>query len=177
MKENNFPRMHVSLYVTDIEKTVSFYSAFFGAEPTKVKEGYAKFTLDKPSLIISFVQNKYKVSPNVGHFGFQVETQQELTDKLVLAKLNDLSVIEENNTACCYAVQDKFWVSDPDGYMWETYYFHADVEFNNPRTFQTKELEGACCTTEAEKIAADCCTDTIGEKKKVNLNELTKTCC
>jgi catechol 2,3-dioxygenase-like lactoylglutathione lyase family enzyme len=55
---NTFPRMHVSLYVSDMQKTIAFYNSFFGQEPQKVRPMYAKYILDKPSLIISFVENK-----------------------------------------------------------------------------------------------------------------------
>ena len=77
MKTNQFPRMHVSLYVSDIQRSVGFYTKLFGQEPTKVKPKYAKFTLESPSLIISFVENKERVQQNFGHLGFQVETIEE----------------------------------------------------------------------------------------------------
>ena len=105
--------------------------------------------LDSPSLIISFVQNPEKVNANFGHLGFQVETEKELADKLNLAKKNNHVFLEEVGTNCCYATQDKFWAKDPDGYMWEVYYFHTDSEFNDPRY----EDQGAvaCCTPEKEE--------------------------
>lgn len=136
--------MHVSLYVSDIEKSVSFYSSFFNQEPTKVKPGYAKYTLDEPSLIISFVENKDRVKSNFGHLGFQVETIEDLNIKLWEAKKKNLVTKEEVGTNCCYAKQDKFWATDPDGIQWEVYYFHEDAEFNDPH-FETKEAI-ACCT-------------------------------
>ncbi len=74
-KKSNFPRMHVSLYVSDIQKTVEFYNTFFGVSVNKVEKGYAKYILDQPSLIISFIENKERVKSNFGHLGFQVETQ------------------------------------------------------------------------------------------------------
>src|ERR1051326_8640675 len=120
-----FPRMHVSLYVSDIAKSVEFYSQFFGQEPAKVKPDYAKYILEKPSLIISFVENKERVQCNFGHLGFQVETPAELEERLTLVKRKNLVTKEELGTNCCYAKQDKFWVNDPDGVQWEVYYFHT----------------------------------------------------
>ena len=70
-----FPRMHVSLYVKNLERTVDFYQNFFGEVATKVKPGYVKFTLEKPSLIISFVENSENINPLFGHLGFQKELQ------------------------------------------------------------------------------------------------------
>ena len=159
MKTNPFPRMHVSLYVSDIAKTVEFYTGFFGQETAKVKPGYAKFVLDRPSLIISFVENKERVQENFGHLGFQVETVEDLNLKLWDAKKKNLVAKEETGTNCCYAKQDKFWVNDPDGVQWEVYYFHSDAEFNDPH-YETKEAS-ACCSP--------------SEKQKVNLSE--KACC
>ncbi|MCB9234488.1 MAG: VOC family protein [Bacteroidia bacterium] len=143
MNNSIFPRMHVSLYVSDLEASRKFYTTFFGQEPVKVKPGYAKYVLEKPSLIISFVEHADRVGAGFGHLGFQVETPEELEIRLAAARKSGLVALEETGTACCYAVQDKFWAMDPDGYRWEVYYFHQDAEFNDPR-YQT-EAE-ACCS-------------------------------
>ena len=144
MKTNPFPRMHVSIYVSDIQQSVNFYSLFFGTEPVKVKPGYAKYILEKPSLIISFVENKERVIANFGHLGFQVESTEDLNIQLWQAKKNNFVSKEETGTNCCYAKQDKFWVSDPDGVQWEVYYFHADSEFNDPH--DPTDEHSVCCT-------------------------------
>lgn len=143
MNTNNFPRMHVSLYVRDLAQTTSFYTSFFGTEPVKVKPMYAKYVLESPSLIISFVENKERAQPHFGHLGFQVETVEELNKRLWEAKMKNLVSREEVGTNCCYAKQDKFWVSDPDGTQWEVYYFHQDAEFNDPHYEMSKA--SACC--------------------------------
>ena len=139
-----FPRMHVSLYVSDIAKSVEFYSQFFGQEPAKVKPNYAKYVLEKPSLIISFVESKEKVQSNFGHLGFQVESLEDLNIKLWEAKKKNIVAREEMGTTCCYAKQDKFWVNDPDGVQWEVYYFHADAEFNDPHYEKSSEAAPCC---------------------------------
>lgn len=146
MKANPFPHMHVSIYVSDIQQSVNFYSLFFGAEPVKVKPGYAKYILEKPALIISFVENKERVKSNFGHLGFQVETPEDLNIQLWEAKKKNLVSKEETGTNCCYAKQDKFWVTDPDGVQWEVYYFHADSEFNDPH--EHADEHSVCCTSE-----------------------------
>ena len=143
MNTQQFPKMHVSLFVSDLGKTVEFYTKFFGQEPEKIKDGYTKYELVAPALIISFIEASEKVAPQAGHFGFQVETKEELNDKLNMARGMGLVQKEEIDTACCYAIQDKYWAVDPDGYQWEVYYFHEDVEFNDPRINDTKE---ACCS-------------------------------
>ena len=135
--------MHVSLYVSDIDETVNFYNSFFGIEAVKVKPFYAKYILENPSLIISFVENKERVKANFGHLGFQVETSEDLNIKLWEMKKLHLVSKEETGTNCCYAKQDKFWVTDPDGIQWEVYYFHEDAEFNDPHYEMTET--SACC--------------------------------
>lgn len=148
-----FPRMHVSLYVKDIHQTIDYYTKFFGQGPSKTKKQYAKFELEKPSLIISFIEGEAR--SQFGHLGFQVETKEELNNRLNLARGYDLVEKEEIGTACCYAIQDKFWVSDPDGYHWEVYYFHSDAEFNDPR--YERGSDEACCTPKTIKAEATCC--------------------
>ncbi len=142
-----FPRMHVSLYVSDLEKSIDFYSSFFAAPPAKVKPGYAKYVLENPSLIISFVENPARVQQNFGHLGFQVETVEELNIRLWEARKKKLVSKEETGTTCCYAKQDKFWGSDPDGVQWEVYYFHADAEFNDPH-YELSEASPCCMPNE-----------------------------
>ncbi len=148
--------MHVSLYVADLTATQQFYSTFFGQEPTKVRPGYAKYTLDSPSLIISFVENASRVNAHFGHLGFQVETAAELDARLEAARATGLVAREEMGTACCYAKQDKFWVTDPDGTEWEVYYFREDAEFNDPRYQQEYDAatNSQCCIAPAAQEAA-----------------------
>jgi catechol 2,3-dioxygenase-like lactoylglutathione lyase family enzyme len=147
-----FPRMHVSLYVSNLTASVNFYTTFFGKPADKIKPGYAKYILDSPSLIISFIENPERVQSNFGHLGFQVATQEEMMFRLEQARKQGIVSKEEIGTACCFAVQDKFWANDPDGVQWEVYYFHEDVEFNDPH-YENKDSE-ACCmpVPQLEKI-------------------------
>jgi catechol 2,3-dioxygenase-like lactoylglutathione lyase family enzyme len=176
MHKNLFPRMHVSLYVSDLQKSVEFYTSFFGVQPNKVKPQYAKYILEEPSLIISFVENKERVSENFGHLGFQVETVEDMNLRLWEAKKKNLVAKEEIGTTCCYAKQDKFWVNDPDGVQWEVYYFHEDVEFNDPHYESTEA--SACCTPEQkEKSSSTKTTDnTVSTGQGDNIIK-EKSCC
>ncbi|MFT2011532.1 ArsI/CadI family heavy metal resistance metalloenzyme [Pontibacter sp. 13R65] len=152
MNQATFPRMHVSLYVADIQKTIRFYSAFFGQEAEKIKPTYAKYVLASPSLIISFVENQERVQQHFGHLGFQVETLEELNNYLKRAKDQGLEIREEIGTNCCYAYQDKFWVNDPDGVQWEVYYFHQDADFNDPH-YELQEASACCMPASVDKPA------------------------
>ena len=156
MNTNPFPRMHVSLYVSNIAKTTEFYTVFFGQEPAKVKPKYAKYVLESPSLIISFVENKERVKQNFGHLGFQVETVEDLNLRLWQAKKKNILAKEETGTNCCYAKQDKFWVNDPDGVQWEVYYFHADADFNDPH-YELSSTSACCTPKEKGKFETACC--------------------
>lgn len=171
MENIQFPRMHVSLYVSDIASTVNFYTSFFGMPASKVKAGYAKYELASPGLIISFVENESRVQENFGHLGIQVGSKEEMEARLEVARSQGIVSLEEIGTACCYAVQDKFWVTDPDGHQWEVYYFHEDVEFNDPK--YADEDTTACCSPVAVTMETE-------EKTKVSLSDLNKKeepCC
>ena len=149
MKTSEFPRMHVSLYVKDVNATTDFYQKFF--------------ELENPNLIISFVENETEVQPLFGHLGFQVGTVEELNLRLEAIKEFDMNTLEETGTSCCYAKQDKFWVTDPDGYRWEVYYVHEDVEWNDPKYNGTAD---ACCSpamvVEPVKKEETCCDPASG---------------
>lgn len=156
-------KMHVSLYVADAARTKEFYELFFNQKATKVKSDYVKFELENPALVISFVQNKERVKSNFGHLGFVADSLDVVVNRLEQAKSNNLDVLEEMGTNCCYANQDKFWVTDPDGHQWEIYTFNSDVEFNDPKYASTDatacctpSVDNDCCTTEEESAA--CCT-------------------
>lgn len=162
---DRFPRMHVSLYVNNLQESLAFYSSFFGTPPTKVKDNYAKYVLTSPSLIISFIENPERVQANFGHLGFQVESEEILQKQLNKAQDLGLVTKEEIGTACCYAVQDKFWCTDPNGIQWEVYYFHEDAEFNDPH-YALSDTE-ACCTPEMEESKT---TKISQSKPKVQLS-------
>jgi catechol 2,3-dioxygenase-like lactoylglutathione lyase family enzyme len=155
----SLPRMHVSLYVSNLAASVNFYTTFFGQAAEKIKPGYAKYILEKPSLIISFIENPERVQQNFGHLGFQLETVEEMSEWLNKARLQGIVSKEEIGTSCCYAIQDKFWATDPDGVQWEVYYFHEDAEFNDPHY--------------ASQDASACCMPPVSQKEKISLSELT----
>ncbi|WP_420576875.1 ArsI/CadI family heavy metal resistance metalloenzyme [Ekhidna sp.] len=139
-------KFHVGLNVTNIEQTTDFYKRLFGQEPVKVEKGYSKFELDNPGLVISFIESK-NPSPQFGHMGIRVNSDTDLAEKK--AELESLMKIEleETNTSCCFAVQNKFWVKDPDGYEWEVYHFLKDDDKMGGRqdAKEGKKDLVACC--------------------------------
>lgn len=144
-----FPRMHVSYYVSDLSKTIDFYTKFFEVEPVKVKESYAKYILTAPSLNISFIENPHAVNKDAAHFGIEVNDQQILGQKLGNAMHHNLPIDREKDVECCYAKQDKFWVTDPDGYKWEVYQFIEDSA-----GLESNANASECCAPKSELEAA-----------------------
>jgi len=136
----NKSKFHIGLHVSNIEETSAFYSVLFNKPPLKQKSDYVKFELDDPDLVISFSESKDANQTNFGHMGIRVASSEEVTSiKKSLEALIKID-LEEKNTNCCYARQDKFWVSDPDGYRWEVYHFIKDAQPGD----QQQELMGCC---------------------------------
>jgi catechol 2,3-dioxygenase-like lactoylglutathione lyase family enzyme len=133
----NVLKPHVSLNVTNIDASVSFYEKVFGAPATKRRPGYAKFDLAAPSLNLSMVEAP-RSGVNASHFGIQVATSEDVAAAAARFQQSGLKTRGEEDTACCYAVQDKVWVEDPDGNMWEVFVVKADSP--SMRTEKT-----ACC--------------------------------
>jgi len=133
----NVLKPHVSLNVTDIDASVAFYEKVFDVPATKRRPGYAKFDLAAPSLNLSMVEAP-RSGVNASHFGIQVATTEDVAIAAARFKRNGLPTRAEEDTSCCYAVQDKVWVEDPDGNMWEVFVVKGDSP--SMRTDQT-----TCC--------------------------------
>ena len=133
--------VHISLNVTDLDRSVAFYRRLFG-EPAKLKEGYAKFVTSDPTIHLA-MQPTRMTSDSIGalsHLGIRVETDAEVRRWRDRVQEQGLAFEDEINTTCCYARQDKFWVIDPDGNRWEVYNVLEDVE-NMP----ADALPTVCC--------------------------------
>lgn len=135
-------RMHVAVNCSNLEASLSFYRSFFGAEPTKVKNNYAKFELDEPALHFSLNVRPFEKSGVLNHLGFQVDHTEDVLAMGERLRQSNLLTVDEMNTTCCYAVQDKVWVYDPDGNAWEIFYTKEDSEFESAG--ETRDLS-LCC--------------------------------
>ncbi len=122
----NVLKPHVSLNVSDIDASVAFYEKAFGVTAAKRRPGYAKFDLAVPSLNLS-MQQAPRTGVNASHFGIQVATSDDVAEAVARFEAQGLPVRVEEGTACCYAVQDKVWVEDPDGNAWEVFVVKADL--------------------------------------------------
>ncbi|MCA1063972.1 ArsI/CadI family heavy metal resistance metalloenzyme [Rossellomorea sp. AcN35-11] len=121
-------KTHIGLNVSDLHASIDFYTKIFNGEPVKVKADYAKFLPDH--LALNFTLNlKDEVQGNqVGHFGIQVDSLEEVVSQKDRLEKLGFFAREEMNTNCCYALQDKFWVTDPDGNEWEFFFTKQDTE-------------------------------------------------
>lgn len=113
-------RIHISLDVASVETSLPFYMVLFGARPTKRREDYIKFELVEPSLNLTLNQHA-TVHPSSGHYGIQVKSSRAVREAQQRLEQAGFAITEETETACCYAVQSKIWVVDPDGNRWEVF--------------------------------------------------------
>lgn len=111
---------HVSLNVSNIERSVAFYEKAFGVLASKRRPGYAKFDLESPSLNLTMSEAP-RTGVNASHFGIQVAGTEDVLEAKARFEAAGLATFSEEDTACCYAVQDKVWVEDPDGNAWEVF--------------------------------------------------------
>ena len=154
-------RVQLALNVTDLEKSVEFYSTLFGAQPHKRRPGYANFAITEPPLKLVLIEvpaadRGHGTAQALNHLGIEVETAADVAAGAARLREAGLAAFDELDTTCCYAVQDKVWVHDPAGAPWEVY----TVTDDNPAVAD----EAACCTASAadlrvagEPKAVACC--------------------
>ena len=113
-------RLQLALNVSDIDAAVDFYGKLFDTKPAKRRPGYANFAIVEPPLKLVLFENS-TATGKLNHLGIEVASSEKVGEVGDRLKQADLSVKAEPQTTCCYAVQDKIWVSDPDGDAWEVY--------------------------------------------------------
>jgi len=122
------PKLHVSLDVDDLEASVRFYSLLFNTTPTKLKPKYAKFDLENPAVNLTMQKAPHCCVQGLSHMGIRVKDSAEVAQWKERLLREGLAVEDEKNTVCCYALQDKIWLTDPTGFRWEIYSVTRDVE-------------------------------------------------
>jgi catechol 2,3-dioxygenase-like lactoylglutathione lyase family enzyme len=147
-------RPHLALNVSDLERSVAFYTALFGVDPVKVRSRYAKFELETPAL--NFTLNEGERSPADGalnHAGIQVSSPVDVLAAKERLSEAGLALSEEMDTVCCYARQDKIWLRDPDGTPWEVFTVKHDEETDDEIGLETDDD----AEREAVGAGAACC--------------------
>ncbi len=143
-------KVHMSLPVTDLAATEAFYTALFDVAPAKKKADYLKFDPAEPALNISFIPAGDAAPYTNRHLGIQFSSQADLDTAYERLAAANLIKGKRETAICCYADQDKFWVTDPDGYEWELYYLLSDSEIKI-------QAETSCCVGESTSKQSACC--------------------
>lgn len=162
-------RLHVHVAVNDLTQSIGFYSALFAAEPAVVKPDYAKWMLDDPR--VNFAISTRGREAGLDHLGIQVESADELQEVYGRLRQAGGNIIEQGQTACCYARSEKSWIDDPSGIAWETFFTTGESisygDGSGEREARVAhEKSGACSVPQAAApvAAADllktaaCCT-------------------
>ncbi|GAA2052670.1 VOC family protein [Streptomyces carpaticus] len=137
-------RVQLALRVSDLEASVAFYTQLFGTGPAKRREGYANFAVAEPPLKLVLLEGEPGAETRLDHLGVEVQSTEEVTAAAGRLKEAGLATFEENDTSCCYAVQDKVWVHGPGREPWEVYAVKADADTLGRSTAAAPE---ACCAT------------------------------
>jgi catechol 2,3-dioxygenase-like lactoylglutathione lyase family enzyme len=119
-------RVQLALNVKDVDEAVAFYSRLFGVEPAKRRPGYANFAVEQPPLKLVLLENPEAVG-RLNHLGVEVPSTDQVTAATQRLANQGLDTNTEDEVTCCFAVQDKVWVDDPDGAPWEIYTVLADA--------------------------------------------------
>jgi predicted enzyme related to lactoylglutathione lyase len=132
-------RVQLALNVDDLGEAVAFYSKLFRTEPAKLKAGYANFAIAEPPLKLVLLENPGR-GGSINHLGVEVESSDKVHEEIGRLSGEGLFTAEEIGTTCCFANQDKVWVTGPAGEKWEVYAVLADSE-----TFGPSPDQRACC--------------------------------
>ena len=131
-------RVQLALNVSDLASAVEFYTRLFGEKPAKQRPGYANFAIAQPPLKLVLIESE-GAGGTLNHLGVEVESTDEVIKAAARLQAANLETALEENVACCYAVQDKVWVHDPDAAPWEVYTVLADADV------MTAGAESTCC--------------------------------
>ncbi len=122
-------RPHLAVNVSSVERASPFYQALLGVPPSKTRPGYAKFEVSEPALNLTLNEGQRDLSRGaLNHAGLQVSSTDDVLAARLRLKAAGLAPVDEMDTTCCYARQDKIWVEDPDGTPWEIFVTHEDTE-------------------------------------------------
>ncbi len=121
-------RFHLSLNVSDLERSIAFYGVLFGRPPAKCRPDYAKFELDDPPVVLSLEPTPRAAGGPLNHVGFRMPDAAALVAMQRRLETAGVPSKREEGVECCYARQTKFWVTDPDQTLWEIYTLDEDID-------------------------------------------------
>lgn len=145
-------RLHLHIAVEDLGRSIGFYSTLFGAQPSVVKDDYAKWMLEGPRVNLAISQRGRDAG--IDHVGVQAETAAELAEMATRLKAAGETTFDQQATTCCYAKSDKSWVADPSGVRWETFHTLGDATTYG----EDEQVEAEALKTAAPApVVAGCC--------------------
>jgi hypothetical protein len=143
-------RLHVHVAVDDLTHSIGFYSALFASQPSVIKTDYAKWMLDDPR--VNFAISTRGRQAGLDHLGIQVENSDELKEIYARLRKAGGNIIEQGQTACCYAKSEKSWIDDPAGISWETFLTtgeNTDYGDGTGERIARVAHEKSCCAPQA----------------------------
>jgi catechol 2,3-dioxygenase-like lactoylglutathione lyase family enzyme len=138
-------RVQLALRVPDLEESITFYSKLFDAEPAKRRPGYANFAIAEPPLKLVLIEGAAGEETRMDHLGVEVASAEDVAQATDRLKNAGLATAEENDTSCCYALQDKVWVTGPGKEPWEVYVVKADTDDLLKVTGKSECCAGTSC--------------------------------
>ena len=152
-------RIQLAIDVSDLEASITFYSTLLGVEPHKRRPGYANFVVEDPALKLVLIETDEATRESgprgaLNHLGVEVDRAEQVSEARARLADGGLATFDEDDTTCCYALQDKVWVHDPAGAPWEVYVVKDDNPANaQPATAALPVLEQSspCCAPQGSR--------------------------
>jgi catechol 2,3-dioxygenase-like lactoylglutathione lyase family enzyme len=153
-------RLHVHVSVDDLAQSIRFYSTLFAAEPTVVKDDYAKWMIDDPRVNFAISTGCRPGGRDAGfsHLGIQAEDETELAEVYDRLSRAERPIVEQKEATCCYAKSDKQWIADPQGVLWETFFTYGESTIYGDSDALTRLKEAAEPAPAEVCCAPSCCT-------------------
>ncbi|HLM01384.1 MAG TPA: ArsI/CadI family heavy metal resistance metalloenzyme [Pyrinomonadaceae bacterium] len=161
-------KAHLALNVRNVEQSIEFYKKMLGIDPSKVRSGYAKFDVQNPPLNLTLNQHPFNERGALSHLGIQVAATEDVLAMRERWREKGLVTEDEMQTNCCYALQDKTWVHDPDGNEWEVFVVLED---------NLEETSTCCVAAEGETNAPIKLTAAATEAQEENSPDFAVSCC
>lgn len=167
-------RFHVHLHVSDLEKSIGFYSKLFAATPTRQESDYAKWMLQDPPVNFAISTRGSKVG--IDHLGIQADDEAELSELKARAASADQAMVDEGMSTCCYARSEKHWVTDPQGIAWEHFQTLGNIPVFSEKERATLSTGDTAPQTPVEPATSACCPPTRGKAIPIAVKS-SGSCC
>jgi catechol 2,3-dioxygenase-like lactoylglutathione lyase family enzyme len=136
-------RLHIGLSVSDLERSITYYTALFATPPTVRKPDYAKWMLDDP--LVNFSISTRLAKSGVDHLGIQSDDGADVVQATARLERDGIHKVETPDTTCCYFHSDKVWSWDPDGVAWEIFKTHGPSDEYGTDAIEPAPVRAACC--------------------------------